>query len=104
MDEQTTPAPQHTDFALAFEDGRTVTIPDYGSCTLRVVHAGDLVVTTGRIVACDPYLLDTVPHPYTTPVPTGRFPVLLSVAAFADGDRLNTCAMVRFTEQPPVRW
>ena len=96
------------DLARAFRDGER-----FGDATMRVVEVGPLVLPTGRIVACDPGYLTTVPseqQAYTRPVPPGHYPVLLALLA-KDGwpaDNPNrehvACAAVRFMETQVERW
>jgi hypothetical protein len=95
---------RHADFALAFQDGRTAVDQQGETLTVRVAHLGNLVVTTGRIIACDPFWLDMAPEPYTTVVPCGQYPVLVSVISYADGDQRVACAMLRFTDSEAIRW
>ena len=97
----------HTDFDLAFTDARTV-IDDGGRVAqLHVVHAGYLAVTTGRIVACDPYSFEG--EAFTTTVPIGSHPVLLSIATYeasehSERDERVACALLRCTEATPICW
>jgi hypothetical protein len=65
-------------------------------------NLGKLVVTTGRIVACDPFVMSD-DEPFTQPVPVGRFPVEAAVAKFDDDSRVALCR-VRFREGQVVRW
>lgn len=67
----------HTDFALAFRDGRQGRDDRGTEYHIRVLHLGDLVVTTGEIVACDPFWIDTAPLPFTTRVPLGHHPIFI---------------------------
>lgn len=97
------------DYTRAFVDGAvalTVFQDDTGAgerCTLHVHVLGDLVVTSGHIVACDPLvMLDT--HPLAATIPLGRYPVLLSVAAFAHGDQRVAFALLRLSDHAAVRW
>lgn len=94
---------QHCDFTLAFQHGRKGHDERGIEYTIRVLHLGDLNVTTGQIVACDPFWLTTAPEPFTTAVPLGGHPVLVSLVSFADGDQRVACAMLRFTPGEPVR-
>jgi hypothetical protein len=100
-------AHHHTDFSLAFTDGRQMVDRDGLVLGVQVVHAGDLVVTTGRIIACDPYSFDA--QAFSTTVPLGSHPVLLSIATFEANEHSEqtervACALLRFTETMPVRW
>lgn len=95
---------QHTYFALAFQDGHGAVDQLGQRLTVRVEHVGTLALPTGHIVACDPFWLTEAFDPYTTVVPPGHYPVRLSIATFADGDRRVACAMLSFAEREVVRW
>jgi hypothetical protein len=95
---------QPTDFARAFQHGASLLHPQAGECTIRVTQAGELLVPTGHLIACDPYWIHSAPMPYTTLLPTGRFPVLLSIASFARGDQRTACAQVCLSAETAVRW
>jgi hypothetical protein len=71
-------------FARAFSDGRTVET-EYETAVFKTHQIGELSVPSGFIVACDPLtFFDSVP--FTTQIPVGAFPVILSVACF-DNDQ-----------------
>lgn len=93
----------HADLALAFRDGARVVERDGRALAIRVVHAGDLDVPTGRIIACDPFWLANAPPPYTAVVPAGRHGVFLSIADYGD-DRRVACALLRCGAGDAVRW
>lgn len=89
-------------FYRLFEEGRVVTT-EIGRVTLARRPAGELTLTSGRVVACDPaYFYDT--QPFTREAPAGTFPVTLSVAHFEDGDRRVAGALLRFREEPVATW
>ncbi len=90
------------DFSKLFVEGKEVAT-EIGRVVLRVKPAGDLKVTSGRVVACDPLVSPDV-EPFDRRVPAGAFPVLLSVAHFEDGDRRVAGAMLRFAERPAASW
>jgi hypothetical protein len=75
-----------------------------GSATLHQQRVGKLNVTSGAIVACDPETIDeeTI-WPYTTSVPPGIYPVILSIAHFPN-DRRVAYAVLRLHERQPLRW
>lgn len=93
---------QLPDFSKLFAEGKEIAT-EIGRVVLRVKPAGDLSVTSGRVVACDPLVSPDV-EPFDRRVPEGAFPVLLSVAHFEDDDRRVAAAMVRFTESAPASW
>jgi hypothetical protein len=90
------------DFLKLFAEGKEVAT-EIGRVVLRVKPAGDLSVTSGRVVACDPLVSPDV-EPFDRRVPDGTFPVLLSVAHFEDDDRRVAGAMLRFAERPVASW
>jgi hypothetical protein len=71
--------------------------------TLKLHTLGELVLPTGRIVACDPFLAYGDEEPFTRGVAPGRYPVLVNVAE-DEGDARVAYAIVRFGGRPPVRW
>lgn len=76
-----------------------------GRVTLHHRHAGDLIVTSGAIVACDPkWIEENTIWPFVTRLLPGRYPVILSIAHFRNGDQRVAYAVLRVREQSPVRW
>src|SRR6516164_7480101 len=99
------------DYNQAFRDGAVAeyTIPrddgaEIAECyTLHLLAIGELVVTSGHILACDQKFLFEIP-PFADTVPPGRYPVILSVAALPSGDQRVACALLRLSARAPVRW
>jgi len=91
------------DFNKLFEDGRRVESADFGPVTLRLHEVGRVVLTTGRVVACDP-LVAPETEAYTVELTPGRHPLLLSVAHFDDGDQRVAGAMLRVGGGEPAAW
>jgi hypothetical protein len=95
----------------ALQDGLTVATKD-GVVTLRHFYAGDLIVTSGYIVACDPLLADeNTTKPFATLITPGRYPVILSIQHamkhYQTGYRdyqYVAFATLRLHERRPVRW
>jgi hypothetical protein len=63
---------------------------------------GNLILSSGKLVACDPFDLDK--GAFVTPVPVGTFPVHLSLVVYPDGDRRVAAAMLRFSDAMPEVW
>ena len=82
---------------LALDDGRRV--QDF---TLTHRSAGDLLLPSGRLVACDPFVFPEM-EPFSIWLPLGSFPVILSIAEFSDDQRV-AFATVRFRKSKPVAW
>jgi len=94
----------HGDVMRAFQAGLATMDQSGKALSIAVEHAGDLTLTTGYVVACDPFSLDDRPSAFTEQVPAGRHPVLLSVAHYDDGDQRVACALLRFSDSVAVRW
>lgn len=73
----------------------------FGSFTLRLTNVAELVVTSGKLVACDGFVFDS--HPLTAEFPLGKFPVQLAVAQFSNDQRV-AAATVQFNTNAAVRW
>lgn len=85
----------------AFVDGKIVE-NDYGKSVLHTRLIGELIVTTGFIVACDPFVFfDSIA--FTTQVPIGKYPVILSIERRGEDERV-AFAMLKVRETYPVRW
>ncbi len=115
--------PRRNDLLAAF-DGRQVLLDHGRPVRVSTHHAGTLVLTSGRVVACHPLCLPPHPvpkahlmvllalnhrEPFTRTVAPGRYPVLLSVlhtgrAGSAEASESIAMAMVRFEDTRPVRW
>ncbi len=98
------------DYHKAFQDGVAVEYTvQHGTravaerYTLHLHPIGELVVTSGHLVACDPLAMPDT-SPLADPVPPGRYPVILSVAEWPSGDQRVACALLRLSEHPAVRW
>jgi len=72
---------------------------------LRQHQAGDLILPSGHLVACDPSFPDAASlQPLTPSVLPGRYPGLLGIAQGTDGDQRVAYALLQVAAQPPVRW
>jgi hypothetical protein len=89
------------DFSKAFIDGRKLEV-ESRSVTFHCHTIGELVVTTGSLVACDPFFCWAV-RPFAVKVPPGRYPVILSVASMADDQRV-AYAKLHVSDKPASRW
>ena len=89
------------DFSKAFIDGRELEV-ESRSITFRCHTIGELVITTGGLVACDPFFCSAA-RPLAARVPPGRYPVILSVASIADDQRV-AYAKLHVGDKPASRW
>jgi hypothetical protein len=79
-----------TDFRLAFTDGQAFRAER--TIRVRLHRAGELVLPSGRIVACDPLIMLRTPA-FAREVVPGRYPVLLSVAQGGSDQRVAAAAV-----------
>jgi hypothetical protein len=99
----TDPAWRAERLAQAFADGQTVEV-QARTVSLRHHHAGDLIVTSGQIAACDPGWLDEdLAPPFVTLIEPGQYPVVLTIADFPDGDERVAYATLRVQDGVPIR-
>lgn len=88
--------------ALAFADGRKLRKGSFGELTLVQNPIGALILPTGRLVACDPFV-SPESEPFNLAVPTGKFPVALAIADYGRDQRV-AFASIRFQNSLPVQW
>ena len=73
--------------------------------TISTHQIGELVLTSGRIIACDPLMGPDTRYYFEKSIAPGRYPVVLSVADFQPiGDTRVACAMLRISDAPTVNW
>jgi Protein of unknown function (DUF4241) len=75
---------------------------DFLGVTVVRHYIGDLLLPTGQLMMCDPFMVSLC-KPFKTWLPCGKFPVFLSVADNA-GDFRNTFATIRLNTNPVVGW
>lgn len=90
------PVPSHY-LALALKENCSL-----GNITLTLRSVGDLLLPTGQLVACDPFMCPETPS-FARSFPQGTFPVLLSIAE-ADEDQRVAFATIMFNNNTPVQW
>lgn len=81
----------------ALEDGYRA-----GEMTLHHHTVGDLVLPSGQLVACDPFMLPDTP-PFKLSMTSGKFPVTLSIAHTKTDQRV-AFATLRLTQTVPASW
>jgi len=83
--------------SLALRDGSRA-----GKTTLVHHRVGELLLPTGQLVACDPFVTPEA-QPFHLVLPQGAFPVVLSVADFGSDQRV-AFATVRCKQTAPLEW
>ena len=71
---------------------------------IRTIRIGEVLISSGRVILADPFLMSTRDRPLTIPVPPGRYPVDLAVADAGDSGQRVALARLLISDAPPVRW
>jgi hypothetical protein len=88
----------------AFKDDIQIEDAPLGTITLHQRKLGDLVLSTGQIVACDPLVYPET-KPFDVALSPGCYPVFVSEAWFASNhDRRIAYALLQLGVHEPVRW
>ncbi len=90
--------------ADAMDGNRFFDYPRIGKTPIDVKILGELYLSTGKILACDPLvgLYDT--PAYTRCVPPGRYPVVASVAFTEDAGNRFAAVKLEFSPARAVNW
>ena len=96
-----TKATYPTIFETAFSEGTSLRQSKL-SITFYSVAIGMIRIESGKIIACDPIVMDAA-RPFTQLFPVGSFPVQLSIAKF-NGDERVAFSRIRFSDKPVVKW
>lgn len=99
----------HTNFIDAFIPGTIFISANQGEIPCHVIAAGELVVISGKILACDPDWIHYQDHtPFQRRIQPGKYPVFLSIATIQskDGTSENVvaAAKIQFNSQPIQNW
>jgi hypothetical protein len=88
-----------------FTPGTVIEVHDH-RLRLSVHPAGPLHLSSGRLVAADPSMLDSSAQPFSVAVAPGTYPVSVSLATFADDPRHSRVCAARLDvgDRPAVRW
>jgi hypothetical protein len=99
----------HSDFNRAFTPGSIFRWSGGDTAISSLIDAGQLVLPSGGVIACDPGLM--AGHPALTPFepacPPGSYPVSLAVLTFQDDDIARqrvACARLQLSAAPVARW
>lgn len=68
------------------------------------ITLGKIKITSGKIIACDPFLIDQYGQPFTQQFPTGEFPVELSIARLDKKGETVAMARIKFSDEPVAKW
>jgi len=98
---------QNPVFALAFS-GESFTHPRLKECQIERRQIGELVLTSGQIVACDPAFIEFEVNPFSHTVNPGRYPITVCIVRYADSrkqpDQRIACATLHLMPSTPSTW
>lgn len=72
------------------------------SYTFHRLYIGQLKIESGKLIACDPIVMQDV-SPFTQQFPLGSFPVHLAMAKTTDDERV-AFSRILFSDKPVTRW
>jgi hypothetical protein len=96
--------PYTPDLARAFMPGLTFKNSFDGEYHLEIKELADVVLTSGKIVACDPFTLFGADKAFERSVPPGRYPVIVTLTKYETGSTRTAFARLQFQSGQPVRW
>jgi hypothetical protein len=95
------------DFSKAFINNQKMNVPDEGEVFFTAHYLDELVIVSGKLLACDP-LCFIPPNPLRERLAPGRYPVIASVIHIPRQDNHNlefiAFAQVKVQEKLAVRW
>ncbi|BAY11280.1 DUF4241 domain-containing protein [Calothrix sp. NIES-2098] len=92
------------DFLSYFQNEQNLSNEKLSDIIFTPYKVGELVLTSGKLVACDPLTLADS-EPFTANFAPGRYPVILSIAHIQkNNSRRVAYAMLCLSEQTPVAW
>ena len=78
---------------------------EYSMFLVKKTNIGMLNISSGKIVACDPFIISKYDHPYHQEVPIGEYPVSIVIAKnLANDDERIAAAIINFLSLKPEKW
>jgi hypothetical protein len=92
-------------FKFDYQDGGPPPFTGLQTVRISVREIGNLVVTSGKLIACDPLLKPGLKEYFGKTVSPGHYPVILSIAELQPrNDTRIAYAMLRLSKEPVVKW
>lgn len=89
-------------FEKAFNSG-TKQVKDKATFDLTGITIGKIKINSGRIIACDPMIMQEYGIAFTQQFPVGEFPVQLAIANL-NGAETIAYIRINFSNEPVVKW
>jgi hypothetical protein len=91
------------------QDGNSfqINVPQHGTQNIKIktYHIGELVLTTGKLMACDLLIIPDERYYFEKHLKPGHYPVVISVAEIQPaGDKKIACAKLSLSEGKTVKW
>lgn len=87
----------------AFQEAHNLLLDDEIS-GLEYHNLGNLAVTSGKLLACDPYYCAETEPFAAELIPAGQYPVIVSIASIRKRDRRVAFAAIVIQDTLPVNW
>lgn len=71
---------------------------------VRTFRMGEILISSGRVIVADPFLMSTWSKPLAFSIAPGRYPVDLAVADAGPSGQRVALARLLLSESPAVRW
>lgn len=78
-------------------------VQDEETTLLEARNLGELIVTSGKVIACDPYYCDWT-KPFAISLPVGHYPVIVSIAHIHETDQRVALAAIILRDTAHIRW
>ncbi|MBF6607165.1 MAG: DUF4241 domain-containing protein [Flavobacterium sp.] len=90
-------------YETAFAPGTTLQSNTKIPVGFTGITIGQIKISSGQIIVCDPLHIDEYGIPFTYQFPVGDFPVQLAVMSAGD-EQSVAFARIKFSDQPVVKW
>lgn len=78
---------------------------DYSTFVTKKLNIGMLNILSGKIIACDPFMISKEDRPYHQEIPVGEYPVSIIIAKNSENDDERiAAAIIDFLPLLPERW
>ncbi|MFP3419989.1 DUF4241 domain-containing protein [Bacillus sp. SIMBA_154] len=86
---------------LLYKNGETTSSQEGDQ--LFAKHIGNIQITSGQIVVCDPFVSEG-DQSFARKVGMGKYPIPLVVKRLESGDERDAFAMIKFTNEQAIEW
>ena len=91
-------------FSISIDDALKDEAPRFVPVSFRTLELGKVIITSGKISACDPFVFMDSNKPFIQAIPNGEHAVRLAVTQGSVSNGRIAFARVDFSSQPAVSW